>query len=222
MSGHLLELDNISISFENEPILKNVSFVLDEGDCVAITGPNGSGKTTLLRLLSGLIEPVAGRILLSETDITHYPPWKRVRMGMLHVLEGARLFSSLTVQENIAIVLNNNKSQHLRDLDQLRTLAPFLAEPLFQKRSASTLSGGERMMVAIVRAALQKPKIMLLDSPFMGSGPSFRKQVEKTIKDLISEENMAVVLVDHDILSIKKLTQSIFRIDNKHIMSHAD
>jgi branched-chain amino acid transport system ATP-binding protein len=221
MSGHLLELDNISISFEKEPILKNVSLVLDEGDCIAITGPNGSGKTTLLRLLSGLIEPVEGKILLSETDITYYPPWKRVRMGMLHVLEGARLFSSLTVQENIAIVLNNNRSQHVGDLDQLRSLAPFLSEPSFLKRSASTLSGGERMMVAIVRAALQKPRIMLLDSPFMGSGPSFRKQVEKTINTLIREENMAVVLVDHDIHSIRKLTRSIFHIVDQQIILHS-
>ena len=214
MSGHLLELENITLGFGEDPVLESVSFALDRGDCVAIIGPNGSGKTTLLRALSGLMQPVEGQIVLSGTDITRYPPWKRTRMGLVHVLEGARLFPSLTVEENISVALNKTDAKNSDKMDELKAFLPLLDKTSFLKRLAATLSGGERMIVAIARAVAQNPKILLLDSPFMGAGPRFRKTVEELINKWRVKTDGSIILVDHDIRAIRRVTDNIYRIDN--------
>ena len=124
------------------------------------------------------------------------------------------MFSSLTVEENISIALNKTDTQNSDKMDELKAFFPLLDKTSFLKRLAATLSGGERMIVAIARAVAQNPQILLLDSPFMGAGPQFRKAVEELIYKWLVKTDGSIILVDHDTKAIRRVADNIYRIDN--------
>ncbi len=218
MKAHVLNVTDLHVCFGDQEVLRGVTLRIDSGECVAITGPNGSGKTTLLRALSGLVKPQpACRILLGDRDVTSVPPWRRSRLGMVHVLEGARVFTSMTVEENL-IAGTRLRGQALRKrLEDVLTLFCELAKPNMRHRLTGVLSGGEREMVVLGRAAMQEPKVLLLDSPFLGAGAKFREGIIELLNSWRETSNLSIVLVDHDLHTVHRVASRVLRLTSAHL-----
>jgi len=173
----LLELDNLQVFYGHIHALKGISLTVDQGEVVALLGSNGAGKTTTLRTISGLMRPRQGRVLLEGETIDHLPPHVIVNRGIGHAPEGRRIFARLTVRENLEMGAYSRTDQGAirDDMDRVFTLFPRLKERIAQV--AGTLSGGEQQMLAIGRALMTRPRLMLLDEPSMGLAPLLVEQM---------------------------------------------
>lgn len=167
----MLRVDRIRVCYDDIPALHEVSFEIEEGQIVSIVGSNGAGKSTILKTISGLLHPVAGQIEFAGTRIDRSPPYEIVRMGIAHVPEGRRIFSRLSVVENLYLGAYTRKSdeEKAETLEQIFRLFPILEERRNQR--AGTLSGGEQQMLAIARALMSRPKLLMLDEPSLGLMP---------------------------------------------------
>src|SRR3954449_4232552 len=166
-----LELDEIHTYYGNIQALKGISVTVEEGECVTLIGSNGAGKSTTLRSISGLTPPRTGSIRLGGQEISHLPPQEIVRLGICQSPEGRKCFQRMTVRENLELgaYLRRDHSGIESDLNRIFELFPRLDERQSQK--AGTMSGGEQQMLAIGRALMGKPKVLLLDEPSMGISP---------------------------------------------------
>ncbi len=167
----MLELSGITAGYGHFTALWDVSLRVAEGEAVAVVGPNGAGKTTLLRVISGLIAPRSGRIAFEGAELSGHPAYDIVAHGIAHVPEGRRLFPGLTVVDNLKMgaFLLSARARYRESLERVYTLFPVLAER--QKQRAGSMSGGEQQMLAIGRALMSQPKIILLDEPSLGLAP---------------------------------------------------
>ena len=194
MSASILSLDKLRVSYGQIPAIRDVTLEVSSGEIVALIGSNGAGKTTILRTISGLLKPISGRILFEEGEIANAKPHRIVRMGISHAPERRGIFANLTVLENLKMgAFNRRLYQH--DYDEVYALFPRLSERT--KQIAGTLSGGEQQMLAMGRALLARPKLLLLDEPSLGLAP----QVTKTIFDTIVRINSGgttVLLVEQN------------------------
>jgi branched-chain amino acid transport system ATP-binding protein len=193
----LLKIDNLAVSYGCIAALHGVSLQIDRGEIVALIGANGAGKTTLLRTISGLIKPAGGEILFLDQPITRSKPHGIVRLGICHVPEGRQVFANLTVLENLRLggyQETSNREIHAR-LDKCYSLFPVLAERKEQK--AGTLSGGEQQMLAIGRALMSKPQLLLLDEPSLGLAPLIVRKIFQIIRD-INATGTTVFLVEQN------------------------
>lgn len=193
----LLEVKDLHVSYGAIAALKGISFEVDEGEIVSLIGANGAGKSTTLRTISGLLRPKSGEILFEGNDITHIPPYKIVSLGISHVPEGRRIFANLSVRENLLMGAYTQKdSAETRSaMERVFARFPRLKERLNQ--AGGTLSGGEQQMLAIGRALMSTPRILLLDEPSMGLAPILVQQ----IFDIIAEINKAgtsILLVEQN------------------------
>lgn len=189
-----LDLENISVSYGEVPVIRDVSLKVDEGEIVALIGANGAGKTTILRTISGLLRPLSGRVVWGGKDLAKSKPHLIVREGISHVPERRGIFANLTVLENLQMGAYIRRL-HRSDLDEVYDLFPLLKQR--QKQIAGTLSGGEQQMLAISRALLSKPRLVLLDEPSLGLAP----QITKSIFHIIQKINAAgttVLLVEQN------------------------
>lgn len=196
-----LELENISVSYGQIPVIRNVSLSVNEGEIVALIGANGAGKTTILRTISGLLRPMQGRVLWEGRDLAKTQPHQIVREGISHVPERRGIFANLTVYENLLMGAYTRKLKKT-DLDEVYELFPLLRERT--KQIAGTLSGGEQQMLAISRALLSKPKLVLLDEPSLGLAPQITRSIFKIVQK-INQAGTTVLLVEqnaHAALSI--------------------
>jgi branched-chain amino acid transport system ATP-binding protein len=194
---YALEIHDLHVSYGGIRALKGISFTVEPGKIVTIIGANGAGKSTTLRAISGLIPKQSGRIVLYGEDITHTPAHKIVAMGVSHVPEGRRVFSTLTVMENleIATYTRKNSGEFNESLDLVFSLFPRLKER--RKQLAGTLSGGEQQMLAVARALMTRGKLMLLDEPSMGLAPVLVDEIFHTIKK-INEMGTTILLVEQN------------------------
>jgi branched-chain amino acid transport system ATP-binding protein len=187
----------LKAGYGKSEVLKGVSLEMNDGEILTIIGSNGAGKTTLLRTISGLIKPTSGEIWLENARIDKYPPEKIVRLGIAHVLEQRRLFPFLTVRENLNMgaYSRNDKGEIKNDIKKMYSLFPILEER--ESQLAGTLSGGEQQMLAVARALMSKPRIMILDEPSLGLAPFVVKELSTIIKK-INENKVSIILVEQN------------------------
>lgn len=197
----ILSVKNLSVNYGLIPAVKNLSMEVGVGETVALIGANGAGKTTILRAISGLIKPAAGSVVFDGHDIANVKPHLIVRRGMSHVPERRGIFANLTVYENLLMGAYTRKLLP-GDLDEVYTLFPRLAER--KKQISGTLSGGEQQMLAISRALLSKPKLMLLDEPSLGLAPQITKSIFEIIQR-INKSGTTVLLVEQNAQAALKI-----------------
>ena len=193
----LLQIENATVHYNKATALKSISMAVPEGAIVTIIGGNGAGKTTTLRAISGLVGLSAGEIHYNDNRIDGTPAEKIVGLGIAHVPEGRRLFPDLTVRENLGTgaFLRHDKEAIEQDLEMVFDRFPRLRERHNQR--AGTLSGGEQQMVAIGRALMSNPKVLLLDEPSMGLAPVMVQEIARIIAD-INRRGVPVVLVEQN------------------------
>ena len=193
-----LIIKELSVSHGAIPALRDVSFEVPEGKIVAVIGANGAGKTTLLRTISGLMKPNTGSISWHGKELSGQRPEQIVRSGIAHVSEGKSVIPELTVKENLLLgsLWRKNRDESVKTLASVYKLFPRIEERLSQR--ADTLSGGERQMLAIGRAMMSKPNLLLLDEPSLGLAPLVVAQIFQTISLLSKEMGLSVVLVEQN------------------------
>jgi branched-chain amino acid transport system ATP-binding protein len=196
--GTILELQDVHTFYGTIHALKGVSIDVREGEIVTLIGANGAGKSTTLRSINGLNQPRKGTIRFQGREITNVPPHKIVKMGIAQSPEGRRLFPRMSVFENLemgAFQRPRSDSALKDDLDRVYTLFPRLAER--KSQSAGTLSGGEQQMVAIGRALMARPKLLMLDEPSMGLAPIFVERIFDIVRE-INEQGTPILLVEQN------------------------
>ena len=191
----MLKVEDIQVYYGAIHAIKGVSFHVAPGEIVALIGANGAGKSTILKTVSGLMHPKAGKITFLDQDITHTEGHKLVRSGLAHVPEGRRIFLEMSVQDNLEMGAFTQKNVDPNELEKVFTLFPRLAER--RKQVAGTLSGGEQQMLAMSRALMSKPKLMMLDEPSMGLAPILVDQIFSIIKDL-HKAGTTILLVEQN------------------------
>jgi branched-chain amino acid transport system ATP-binding protein len=192
----ILDVQDVHTYYGNIEALKGVSLRVEQGEIVTLIGSNGAGKTTTLRTIAGVLRPRKGTVRMDESDLTKTPANEIVRLGIAHSPEGRRIFARMTVRENLEMGAFARGNTDLgADYERVYTLFPRIKERL--KQRAGTLSGGEQQMLAIGRALMARPKLLLLDEPSMGLAPVLVELVFHTIKE-INAQGMTVLLVEQN------------------------
>jgi branched-chain amino acid transport system ATP-binding protein len=194
----LLEVDDLHVAYGAAPALGGVSMQLEAGELVCVVGPNGAGKTTLINALAGILPARAGRIVLHGTELQRLPPHRWCAAGVAVVPEGRRLFTGMTVKENLEIgsFLPRARALRARSLEQALALFPVLEGRL--QSVAGELSGGQQQMVAIARALMARPSLLLLDEPSLGLAPSVVADMFDAVRR-INAEGVSVLLVEQNV-----------------------
>ncbi|MFW8566275.1 ABC transporter ATP-binding protein [Orrella sp. 11846] len=211
----MLEIKDVNVSYGNVQVLWNLSMHVKDREALAILGANGAGKTSLLRTISGLNVPTSGEIRFQGENIVGVEPYKITQMGIAHVPEGRSLFPNMSVGENL--VLGGNLStpqQRAQTLEWVLSLFPKLEERY--KQSAGSLSGGEQQMVALGRALMLKPKLLLLDEPSTGLAPIMLPVIFNAIES-IKDEGLTVVVVEQHVQEAFKHVERAYIIENGRI-----
>lgn len=193
----MLEVKDLEVYYGMIQAIKGISFEVNKGEVIALIGANGAGKTTTLHTITGLLSPKKGSVMFEGKDITKIPAHKIVSMGMAHVPEGRRVFADLSVYENLKLgaYTRKDKENLNKDLESIYERFPRLAER--KNQSAGTLSGGEQQMLAIGRALMSKPSIILMDEPSMGLSPILVNEIFDIIES-ISKSGTTVLLVEQN------------------------
>ncbi len=207
-----LEVQDVDVSYGRVHALRRLSFSVGDGEIVCLLGNNGAGKSTTMNLLSGLVRPKSGAVRWNGMDLATAKPWDIVAAGLIHVPEGRRIFSTMTVHENL--LLGGYAVRDRRAVDQriaqVYELMPRLAER--RKQQGGTLSGGEQQMVAIGRAIVGGPKLLLLDEPSMGLAPLVVKQVMEVIA-AVNAQGTTVLLVEQNARAALKIAHRAYVVE---------
>lgn len=193
----MLKVDNINVYYGAIHALKGVSLHVEEGEVVTLIGANGAGKSTLLKTLSGLLKPKSGDITFLGKSIAGQNPTAIVSQGLIHCPEGRRVFANMTVEENLELgaYLRKDQAEIKKDMEAVFTRFPRLLER--RKQQSGTLSGGEQQMLAIGRALMSRPKLLLLDEPSMGLAPLLVAEIFRTVEE-INKQGTTVLLVEQN------------------------
>jgi branched-chain amino acid transport system ATP-binding protein len=208
----MLELRGVTAGYGAFTALWDVSLSVVPGEAVAVVGPNGAGKTTLLRVISGLIPPRSGHILFEGEELGGHAAYDVVARGIAHVPEGRRLFPQLTVLENLKMgaYLPAARAHYRESLERVYTLFPVLAERQMQR--AGSLSGGEQQMLAVGRALMSRPKLILLDEPSMGLAPVMVLRLFDLIRR-VREEGYTILVVEQNVRQVLKLVDRAYLLE---------
>ena len=213
----MLKITDLNVYYGVIHALKNVSIDVEEGEIVSLIGANGAGKTTLLRTMSGLIKPSSGRLVYQERDITQAPPQLLPTQGLVQVPEGRRIFSGLSVYENLLMgaYLRSDKDGIKEDLEKIYARFEILKQR--KNQDASTLSGGEQQMLAISRALMAKPKLLLLDEPSMGLAPLLVREIFNIIQE-INAQGTTILLVEQNAYQALKIAHKAYVLETGSIV----
>jgi len=195
----MLKIKKLTVHYGPLPALKEVSLEIGRGETIALIGPNRAGKTTLLLTLSGILETTEGRIAFEEEDITNLNPHQIVTKGLIHIPQGRHIFPTLSVLDNLLLgAYTKRKEKHGMDktLEEVYRLFPKLSERKYQR--AGTLSGGEQQMLAIGRALMGRPELLMLDEPSLGLAPRFIEEIFATLKKM-NQNGLTLFIVEQEI-----------------------
>ena len=217
----MLKLENIDVYYGAIHALKEISIEVKMGEIVTLLGANGAGKTTTLRTISGLLNPKNGKIFFEKTDITKVQAKDIVKMGIGHVPEGRRVFPDLTVYENLEMgaYIRSDKEEIIKDIQKIYELFPRLKHR--KNQMAGTLSGGEQQMLAIGRALMSRPKLLMLDEPSMGLAPILVKEIFNIIKD-INSSGTTVLLIEQNANMALKIANRAYVLETGKISLTGD
>ncbi|MEN2985916.1 MAG: ABC transporter ATP-binding protein [Thermodesulfovibrionaceae bacterium] len=218
----MLVIRNLDVYYDKLYILKKVSLHVKQGEIVTLIGSNGAGKTTLLNAISGLIRPAGGSILFNDEEILGKTPEGIVKMGISQVPEGRLIFKTLTVEENLLLGAYSyysikRKREVKEEMEKIYKLLPVLKQR--KKQLAGTLSGGEQQMLAIGRALMAKPKLLLLDEPSMGLAPTVISEIFKYIVELKNLFRLTVLLVEQNARSALKISNRGYVIETGRVIN---
>ncbi|MEL7566916.1 MAG: ABC transporter ATP-binding protein [Dehalobacterium sp.] len=201
----MLKVNGIDVSYGSSQALFDVSIEVKPREIVTIIGSNGAGKTTTLNTISGILRPSKGTITLNEQPIHNLSPANIVRLGIAHCPEGRQLWPEMTVRENLDMgaITRKDKDHVQKDIEWLFKMFPIIEQR--QNQLASYLSGGEQQALAIVRALISKPKILLFDEPSLGLSPILVKGILKTVKELREQQDLTVLLVEQNAYAALKI-----------------
>ncbi len=216
----MLRIENLRAYYETIPALKGVSVEVPEGEIVSIIGANGAGKSTLLKAISGLLKTQQGRIAYKDRDISDYSANKIVALGISQVPEGRQIFAHMTVADNINLgaylyYKRRNRAEIAERINQVYTLFPILKSRV--KQIAGTLSGGEQQMLAIARALMGRPELLLLDEPSMGLAPLIVREIFAVIKKL-NESGTTILLVEQNAKAALTVAKHAFVLETGEIV----
>ncbi len=213
----LLELRGIEVAYGDLPALRGVSVAVEAGETLSVVGANGAGKTTMLRAISGLMRPRAGQILLDGDRLDTLPSHLIVERGVVQVPEGRKIFPSLTVRENLELgsYVGAAKARRREGLDQVFTLFPRLKER--ERQAAGTMSGGEQQMLAIGRALMARPRVLMLDEPSLGLAPIMVQEIFRIIGE-INRLGTTVLLVEQNTRQALALSRRGYVLENGRVV----
>ena len=203
----MLRLENVSVSYGEIPALHGLSLEVGAGEMVALIGANGAGKTTTLNAISAILKPTSGRIWLEGERIDQLGPERVVDLGILHVPEGRRVFTGLTVEENLLVGTTRWRRRGMSmaaDIERVFALFPRLKER--RSQLAWSLSGGGEQMLALGRALMARPKVLLLDEPSLGLAPNITQEVFRTVREL-NDSGLTVLLVEQDAYAALRISR---------------
>jgi branched-chain amino acid transport system ATP-binding protein len=217
MSPSLLEVSELAVSYGHVEALRGIDFRIDAGEIRTLVGANGAGKSTTLLALSGLVAPRAGTIRFDGEDITRMAPHRIVERGLVHVAEGRAILTTLTVRENLELgaYRRRDKAAVAGDMERVLTLFPRLHERI--AGLAGNLSGGEQQMLAIARALLARPRLLLLDEPSMGLAPLVVQDIFRTLRT-INGEGLTIFLVEQNVRQALKIASRGYVVESGRIV----
>ncbi len=215
MSASLLAVKDLHVNYGHVEALKGISFTVPPKGITAFIGANGAGKSTALQTISGLLKPARGTIFFENTDITQLAPHKIVQRGIVQVPEGRAILANLTVRENLVLGAYTRRDNIAADLAKVTVLFPVLAR--HAESLAGNLSGGEQQMLAIARALMAKPRLLLLDEPSMGLAPIVVREIFKTLQT-ISEAGIAILLVEQNVRLALKIAQYAYVLETGRLV----
>jgi branched-chain amino acid transport system ATP-binding protein len=218
----MLNVRSLQTYYGRIHVLKTVSLHLAPGEIVAVIGANGAGKTTLLKTLVGLLEQRSGTIQFGDQDISRMATEKRLQAGLVLCPEGRKLFGALSVQDNLSLGAYSRKdrSRIKNDMERLREQFPILNK--FWTRPASSLSGGEQQMVALCRALMSRPKVLLLDEPSLGLSPLLSQEILKAIAALNQDQGLSVLLVEQNARAALKICHRAYVLETGRIVMEGE
>lgn len=218
----ILSVKGISVGYGKVAAVRNVSFDIEERSIVALIGANGAGKSTVLKTISGLKHPLAGEIWFKGRKIDHFPPNEIVKAGISHVPEGRRLFPAMSTRENLLMgaYLRKERKEITEEFEKVYHYFPKLKER--EKQRAGSLSGGEQQMLAMGRALMSKPRLLLLDEPSIGLSPIMSQMIGRIIQTINQEEGVSILLVEQNAKLALGLANKGYVLETGSIVLHGN
>ena len=221
MSSSSFSFQNVSKRFDSIMALDDISLEIPTNSIFGLLGPNGAGKTTTFSMVSGFTKPSSGEILLNGNDITHLPPHKRARVGLVYLPQESSVFRKLTVEDNIRAIAQTLKLGKKREDELVKLRLEELKLTRLAKQKAFTLSGGERRRLEITRALVLNPDFLLLDEPFGGVDPISVSEVMKIILSL-KEKGIGVFITDHNVRETLRIVDRAYLLYDGRVLAHGD
>jgi len=211
----MLEIENLVGGYGATTVLRNVSLSVPDGSVVALLGPNGAGKSTTLKMVSGLLRPKEGRILIDGKDVTNLSPYQRARRGLCHVFEGRGVFPSLSVRENLLMQIPRGTKESTA-MDKAFDAFPALASR--RRQIAGTLSGGEQQMLSLVRAYVSEPRLVLVDEASLGLAPLVVDRIFEFLAQISANSGVSLLIVEQYVNRALKLASTVYLLNQGEIV----